>query len=66
MDYTQQANGSTEPSSPAELLAEYEAAGIKSVRLHHETKKPIDRGWPEKRLPRQKIIEYVGCGGNVG
>lgn len=62
MDSTPQQNG----SGPEGLLAEYEAAGIKLVRLDAETKKPVDAGWPEKRIPLEEITKYVGGGGNVG
>jgi len=67
VDYTRQANGSTERGSPKglDLLREYDAAGIKLVKVG-DHKNGVDKGWPEKRVQSEEITRHFKRGGNVG
>ena len=47
------------------LLGYYDAEGIKLVRLD-DAKKPVDGEWQMKRLPLEKLEDWVRRGGNVG
>lgn len=47
------------------LVAQYDACGFKMVRLGPD-KRPIDNGWPTKRLPLEEYETHVRKGGGLG
>jgi putative DNA primase/helicase len=58
-------NAKSRTDEEVALLGYYDAEGIKMVRLDDE-KRGVDKDWQIKRLPLEKIEEWVRQGGNVG
>ncbi len=62
----------TRPGEPpgekasADLLAEYDEAGIKMVRVSRASKKAVDVGWPTRQTSLEEVRAWVARGENVG
>src|SRR5215212_9946793 len=50
----------------AQLLSAYDIARLKMVRLNHEAKQAVDRGWQNKTISLAEAQDWLERGGNIG
>jgi putative DNA primase/helicase len=50
----------------ATLLDQFAEAGIKLLRLHPKTKRPVGTGWQDRRDPHEEIVEWANKGNPIG
>lgn len=53
-------------ASGIDLIRRYHEAGIKTVRLRRETKKPVHKEWQKTSVPVEEVEDWVRNGGAVG
>jgi P4 family phage/plasmid primase-like protien len=51
---------------PVEQIRGYLATQWKPIRLHGQSKRPIDDGWPERVFSEEALIDWHNRGGGIG